>query len=239
MVKIGIFEDDDNDARLLMDLIEKYRQDLNEKEVFEVTRKENCTELADDCKTLYDILFFDIDMPYINGMEAAKKIFEYDKEVTIIFVTNLEQYAIQGYQVNALGYLLKPLNYARLKEIMDRCLRKQKKKIAEQKTITLKGGNIIRIQKNDILYLEVIGHTMNYHTLYGNYQVRKKLSDEEDNFISSGFARCNRGCLVNLAHIKKIDKTTVLVGEDNLPISRGQQKSFMDAFLKYLSEENG
>lgn len=239
MVKIGIFEDDDNDAKTLIDLLEKYKEELNGKEVFKVIRKENCMEILDECKSLYDIIFFDIDMPYINGMEAAKKIYTYDKEVMIIFVTNLEQYAIQGYQVNALGYLLKPLNYQRLKEIMDKCIRKQVKIISGQKTISLKGGNIMRIQNNDILYLEVIGHTMTYHTLYGNYQVRKKLADEEENFISSGFARCNRGCLVNLAHVKKINKTTVLVGEDNLPISRGQQKAFLDAFLKYLSEENG
>lgn len=238
MLKIGIFEDDNEDAQLLISLLDKYQKSLNGNEIFEVTRRENCLQLLDNYKEVYDILFFDIDMPYINGMEAAKKIFAFDKEVMIVFVTNLEQYAIQGYQVNALGYLLKPLNYQRLSEIMDKCLRKHTKKIASQKTISLKGGNIMRLQDNDILYLEVIGHTMTYHTLYGNFQVRKKLTDEEDNFTSSGFVRCNRGCLVNLAHVKKINKTTVTVGEDNLPISRGQQKVFKDSFLKYLSEEN-
>lgn len=238
MLKIGIFEDDNEDAQLLISLLDKYQKSLNGNEIFEVTRRENCLQLLDNYKEVYDILFFDIDMPYINGMEAAKKIFAFDKEVMIVFVTNLEQYAIQGYQVNALGYLLKPLNYQRLSEIMDKCLRKHTKKITSQKTISLKGGNIMRLQDNDILYLEVIGHTMTYHTLYGNFQVRKKLTDEEDNFTSSGFARCNRGCLVNLAHVKKINKTTVTVGEDNLPISRGQQKLFKDSFLKYLSEEN-
>lgn len=238
MIKIGIFEDDNDDANLLIDLLKKYQDSLKNNEVFDVSRKENCLEILDNYNENFDIIFFDIDMPYMNGMEAAKKIFSFDKEVMIVFVTNLEQYAIQGYQVNALGYLLKPLNFQHLSEIMDKCLRKYSKMISSKRVIQLKGKNAIRIQNNDILYIEVIGHNMTYHTLYGNYQVRKKLTDEENNFISFGFAKCNRGCLVNLYHVKKIEKNTVLVGEDILPISRGQQKIFMNDFLKYLSEEN-
>lgn len=86
-------------------------------------------------------------------MEATKINYTYDKEVMIIFVTDLEQYTIQEYQVNALGYLLKPLNYQWLKELMDKCIRKQAKRISSQKTISLKGGNIMKLQDNVLNFI--------------------------------------------------------------------------------------
>lgn len=175
-----------------------------------------------------------IEMPHLNGMEAAKKIYETDKEVIIIFITNLEQYAVQGYQIEALGYLLKPITYSRLSDIMDKSVRKTEARTPHE-TILLSSGLIVRVPVMDILYIEVIGHILTYHTAYGNYQMRGKLSELEKQFAPYGFARCNKGYLVNLAHVKSITHNVVQVGGEELLISRGKSKQFNERFLEYLS----
>lgn len=235
MLRIAILEDDNDDAARLTDYLRRYETNLKGTQTFEIEHTADCLEFLDNYKPDYDIIFFDIEMPHINGMEAAKKIYRSDKDVIIIFVTNLEQYAIQGYQIDALGYLLKPLSYRNLADIMDKSLRRIAKR--DNQTITLLSGeNIVRLPTADILYIEVIGHILTYHTMQGEYRMRGKLSEKETELAPRGFARCNKGYLVNLQHVKNINKGVVTVGNTELLISRGKQKAFMEQFLQWLSD---
>ena len=169
-------------------------------------------------------------MPNLNGMKAAQKIYEKDKDVVMVFVTNLEKYAVQGYRVDAMGYLLKPFAYSRFAEIMDKSLRRLERRRAEE-IVLLNGGTIVRVPVSNILYIEVIGHILTYHTSYGEYQMRGKLSEKEKELEKMGFARCNKGYLVNLMHVKGIVKNIVQVGEEELLISRGKTKYFAERFF--------
>ena len=237
MLQIAILEDNSSDAARLTDYLRRYETNLKGAQTFKIEHTADCLAFLDNYKPDYDILFFDIEMPHLNGMEAAKKIYRTDKDAIIIFVTNLEQYAIQGYQIDALGYLLKPLTYHRLADIMDKALRRLATRNDLQITL-LNGENVMRLPVADIFYLEVTGHILTYHTTYGEFQMRGKLSDKEAELALHGFARCNKGYLINLQHVKAISKGIVTVGKDELLISRGKQKAFMERYLQWLSEHN-
>lgn len=105
MLHVGIVEDEAGSRRLLREMIEKYALE-NQKEIA-VREFSDGTEIVENYRPDYDILLLDIEMPAMNGMEAAEKIRETDPEVVLVFITNMAQYAIKGYQVDALDFILK------------------------------------------------------------------------------------------------------------------------------------
>lgn len=236
MIKIAILEDSKDDAGRLLSYLEKYQEGKKDHLAFDVQWIENSLSFLEHYKPEFDIIFFDIEMPHLNGMEAAKKIYEIDKNVIIIFVTNLEQYAIQGYKVDALGYLLKPLSYPAFVDVLEKSLRR----IANntRKEILLDTGDkTIRIAVQDLLYVEVYGHTLIYHTTFGNHKTRGKLADCAKELEPLNFVQCHKSYLVNLAHVKSISKNTIMIEEEELMLSRGKNKEFMQSFLSYLSNQ--
>ena len=161
MIRVAILEDNAADAAVLRDSLRRYEEKRRGKLSFEIEECGDCLEFLDNYQPNYDILFFDIEMPNLNGMKAAQKIYEKDKDVVMVFVTNLEKYAVQGYRVDAMGYLLKPFAYSRFAEIMDRSLRRLERRRAEE-IVLLNGGTIVRVPVSNILYIEVIGHILTY-----------------------------------------------------------------------------
>lgn len=237
MLRIAIVEDDSRDAARLGELLKKYEKERNGDHSFTIEYANDSLNFLDHYNPEYDIIFFDIEMPHINGMEAAKKIYQKDKDVAIIFVTNLEQYAVYGYQIEAVGYILKPLTYNELADVMAKTLRRIAGR-AENEVVLHASGSVHRMPVADILYIDIFSHTLTYHTLQGEYRVRGKLSDAEKALAPFHFALCNKSYLVNLQHVKDINKNIVKVGDDELLISRGKQKIFLDKFLQYLSSRN-
>ena len=109
MFKVAIVEDSIKDFTLLKSYLEQYEKENNIE--FNIQCFENGIRFLDKFSANYDIIFMDIDMPYMNGLEVSKKIREIDKTVVLIFVTNLSQYAVNGYEVEALDYIVKPISY--------------------------------------------------------------------------------------------------------------------------------
>lgn len=194
----------------------------------------NGLEISDGYRPEYDIILMDIDMPMVNGISAARKIREKDPSVIIIFVTNLSQYAIQGYSVQAFDYILKPLNYFAFSQFFQRAVAKLN--ISDKQdyiTIPIKEG-IRKVSVQDIYYIEIQNHTLFYHTAAGIFQTTGKMKAVEELLEVYHFSRCNNGFLINLAHVDSILNNDVIVHGESLPVSRSRKKEFSAALVSYI-----
>ena len=109
MIRLAIVEDEDLYANQLIEFVNRFKQESNE--VFNIVRFRDGDEIVERYKATYDIIFMDIQMQFMDGMAAAKRIRELDSEVIIMFITNMTNYAIMGYEVGALDYIVKPIDY--------------------------------------------------------------------------------------------------------------------------------
>lgn len=230
MLKIAVVDRHDEDAKLLKNILDQYQQQQKQSMIVECFS--NGKIFAANYKPSYDIAFIDMDAQ-MEGFEAAKQIFSLDKELCIIFTAQQAQYAIRGYEVNALDYVLKPVTYPVIADKMDKAQRLLRGKCKSEIVLTRENG-AVRLAVDDIYYIEVLSHDLIYHTPYGSYKVRGKMKDAEEQLRPYGFSRCNNGYLVHLLYVMKIENDTVQVAEQRLPVSRGRKKGFLEDFLSYL-----
>jgi DNA-binding LytR/AlgR family response regulator len=231
MVKIAIVEDEKENADELYSFLKRYEMENNEE--FDITCFESGTAFLGRFHSDYEIVFMDIEMPNMDGMETAKNLRRIDDGFCLVFVTNLAQYAIDGYELNATDYLLKPLRYFPFSQKINRILKKiyQKKKI--EVVLSTPNGKR-RVFVHEIRYIEVNGHTLIYHLKNENLQVRDTLSKVEASLSGFGFARCNSCYIVNMRYVTQIEKTFVLVENAQIQISRSKRTDFMKKFAEYL-----
>ena len=175
-------------------------------------------------------------MPHMNGLEAAKRIRERDTSVGIVFVTNMAQYAIKGYEVNAIDFIVKPIEYYvfadKLKKAIRFCqLNKEKQILIETE------DSVEKIILSQIYYIEKDKNYLIYHTTTGNRRVRGTMKAVNEKLKEEGFSQSIQGCLVNLRHVTKIENDTVWIGENALPVSRQKKKEFKEYFMKYIGGE--
>jgi DNA-binding LytR/AlgR family response regulator len=175
-------------------------------------------------------------MRNVDGMTAAAKIREADKNVIIIFITNMSQYAIKGYSVGALNFLLKPVSYFAFAEELRRALEKLENKRPMYLAAHVAGG-IVRLEASEILYVEVMKHKIFIHAKTVVAEDYLPMKEMEQKLSGHLFARCNNCYLVNLEHVKGIVDGFCLVGEEKLAISRSRKKPFMEALAGYLGEK--
>lgn len=181
----------------------------------------------------FDLIVLDIEMGSINGMEAARRIREHDQIVSLIFVTSLAQYAIQGYAVDALDFVVKPVDYVAFSFRLERALRAFKK--LEQKTIQLPfNKKQLSLHVEELLYVEISGHQLSYHTTKKTYVTQGSLSTIEELLPKHLFAKPSQSFLVNLAHVEAIQANDVLLPNHSIPISRLKKASFLHAFSDYI-----
>lgn len=229
MYRVGIVEDNKEYQKLLERFLVRYgeKNGVN----WKIDFFSNGLDLIDEYNPVYDILFLDIDMPFLDGMEAAERIRRVDEKVLIIFVTNLAQYAIKGYSVGAFDYILKPVSYEPFSMKIQKAVNILDKR-TKRYLILSKNDEFVRVPVMDILYVEVINHQLIYHMKTETYQEYRSLKDVEV-MLGKGFARCNNCYLVNLEHVKGIKDDYVLVGNDRLKISRPKKKDFMFLLSEY------
>lgn len=178
-------------------------------------------------KNPYDLVFLDIEMPEIDGITLARKLRELSHEVPIVFLTSHIEYALEGYEVNALRYLTKPIQVEKLNEVL--CYVRER--MQEQRTIWLKTDiGEERVLIKEILYLEAQNQNILICTAKKVYTVRYNLGDYEKELQQDGFFRIHRGYLVSLRHIKSLGKHEVTLSENTLlPVSRTKEKSLKEA----------
>lgn len=232
MLKIKILEDQPEQMERLITLLRRYAEEHPDFTYMVQTYTAGIPLLEEyQCDT--DVLFMDIQLPDILGIDAAKKIRQIDEKVLIIFITMLTQYAIEGYAVRAFDYVLKPVRYEEFTAKMDRIRRM----IAHQSTaLTLElhtKEDIRRINADDITYIEVSNHDLLIHTDAETYRQWGSLRSFEEQLEGAHFVRCNACYLVNLRYVRSVNGDTVLVHRDPLPVSKSKRREFLAALAQY------
>lgn len=232
MINIAILDDSQNDIQNLKKLLVNFAK--TSKEQFSVDSYNRGLTFLDNIKKKYDIVFFDIDMPVMNGLEVAKKLRQQDDKVIIIFTTNLASMAINGYEVTALDFLVKPIVEEQLSIVLNKALKFINKEDVHRLMIRIKGG-FKAISYNEIVYIEVKKHDLIFHVTSGEtFTTRGSLKDIESLLDPNTFSKCNSCYLVNLNHVKSIIDDDVITSFGKLEISRAKKKAFIEAFMNNI-----
>lgn len=183
---------------------------------------------------VYDILLLDIEMKEMDGMEAARRIRERDDHVVIVFITAAPQYAISGYEVRALSYLLKPVPWFAFSQELKRSIDALRRN-GDDSMLIETGNGQMRLELTDIVYLESIRHTIVIHTLDGKLSINGTLKDMEAKLADHHFFRSNSCYLVNLRHVTGVaDQDCVMSNGERLRVSRPRKKTFLAALADFM-----
>ena len=215
MIRVAIVEDDAEVQGVLQEYVRRYTRQYGTE--FEVTVFADGVDILEDYRAVYDIIFLDVEMKHLDGMTTAERIRQMDADVILIFITNMAQYAIRGYSVGALDYVLK-------------------KRAKRYLTVPVEGG-LRRLDTASIYYLESEGHRVHFYTDEGDFSAPGALKAFEEKLADCPFARCNSGYLVNLAQVRELRQSTVQVGPCELQVSRPKRKAFLAALTDYIGGE--
>lgn len=233
MVRIAAVEDTAEEAGRLRELLAGYFAGIGE--AFTLDVFSSPVDFLSSYRQNYDIIFMDIDLPDMDGMTAAHRLREVDQEVILIFVTRMAQYAIGGYEVNAMDYLLKPLSADFLAAKMDRALARLRD--SEEVLLITSHGGARRVLLREILYIEVQGHTLGYHTGTGVLHGSGALTELESSLKGKGFLRCSKCYLVNARHIGTVHGYDLhLDNGETLQISRLRKTAFMTDLAQMIGK---
>lgn len=231
MYHIAIVEDEKEYAEQLQTFLKQYEGEHNVK--FKVTVFEDGAEILEDYQPIYDLILLDIEMPEVNGMDAADQIRKKDQEVVMMFITNIASYAIRGYEVGALDYVMKPITYYGFAMRLGRALKRVQQN--EQKAVLLPlSDGVKKLQIQQIYYVEVQNRILHFYTDEGEYTIRGTMQKVEESLRGHSFAKCNHWYMVNLRHVTEVRKNIAVVAGHELEISRRNRTPFMKALAEYV-----
>ena len=233
MIRVAVVEDDAEVQGVLQEYIRRYTRQYGTE--FEVSVFADGVDILEDYRAVYDVIFLDVEMKHLDGMTTAERIRQMDADVILIFITNMAQYAIQGYMVQALDYILKPISYISFKMRFARALGRLDHQRDAQILLDC-NGQIVRIAVRSILYVEIQQKRLCYHTDQGDYTLRGTLKSVEDMLAKYPFAKGNYWYLVNLARVSTIGAKTLFIGDGDteLPVSRGCRAELLAALNDYI-----
>lgn len=233
MIKIAVVEDDKKYRGQLVEFLDRFSK---EKEyAIEITEFTDGDEIIEKYSAKYDIILMDIQMEFMDGIKAAQHIRKLDTQVVIIFITSTAQFAIKGYEVDALDYVLKPISYFQFSQRLNRAIDRMKKREDQYIAINIK-GETKKCRISDIYYLESQGHTIIFHTRDGELTTYGTMKNMEDDLSRYHFFRGNKGYLINLEHVEGIKDGCAVVADEMLVISRAKKNAFMAALSNYWGE---
>ena len=234
MTRIAIVEDEAAVQEQLTGYVQRYTRQYGTP--FEVTGFGSGVEILEDYRPIYDIIFLAVEMPHLDGMESARRIRALDNDVLLIFITNMAQYAIKGYAVDALDYVLKPVPYFAFSQQLQKAVNQLARRVRHYLAVPVDGG-LRRLDAAAVYYIESEGHRIRFYTEDGEFSAPGTLKALEEKLASQPVARCNSGYLVNLAQVSGVQQNTVLVGPYELQISRPKRKAFLAALTDYIGGE--
>ena len=215
MIRVAVVEDDAEVQGVLQEYIRRYTRQYGTE--FEVSIFADGVDILDNYRAVYDIIFLDVEMKHLDGMTTA-------------------EYAIRGYSVGALDYVLKPVPYFAFSQQLLKAVSRLEKRAKHYLTVPVEGG-LRRLDTASIYYLESEGHRVNFYTDEGDFSAPGALKTFEEKLADCPFARCNSGYLVNLAQVRELRQSTVQVGPCELQVSRPKRKAFLAALTDYIGGE--
>ena len=178
----------------------------------------------------YDILLLDVEMKNMNGIELAKRIRKDNNRAEIIFITSHFEFVGEGYEVDALHYLIKPISAEKLTQVLTKAA--EKISVEPPSVVISCEGETVKLYEADIRYVESFLHYIVIHTKDKEYKIKENMSVFE-NKVSDDFYRIHRSYLVSLKHITRISRTSVNIGNTELPLSRGKYDDINRAFIQH------
>lgn len=232
MLRIAIVEDEEIFARELEEYVRRYAAEAFRE--IKITHYKDGEEIAGNYRGGLDVLLMDIQMKFMDGMTAAEKIRQRDPEVIIIFITNRTDYAVRGYEVDALDYVVKPLEYFSFSQKLDRAVQRVEKKTDRYIPVYADGG-LYKVAVRQILFVESDKHNLHFHLTSGELVSRMNLGEAEEMLRYFGFFRCGKGYLINLDKVDSYSDGICRIGGFNVPVSRSKKKEFMNVLADHMS----
>ena len=232
---VAVVEDSDAEYDALKAQLERFASESG-KYAFECVRFCDAVNFLQNYKPMYDMVFMDIGLPGMNGFDAARKLREADDTVMLMFITNMSRFAVNGYEVGAFDFVVKPVRYASLRLKLLRAM--ERLDAAEDRKISVpfsgRGGGTKVVSVSSIKYVEVMDHDIIFHTTSGDINSYGSLKKIESALQSDSFCKCNSCYLVNLKYVGGVRDFTVTVAGDELSISHAKKKDFLRALGAYL-----
>ena len=236
MYSIAIVDDEAVHIKNLSDYIERFFKENGGAE-YRISVFNDGDELLKDYHAAYDIVFLDIEMERVNGMKAARIIRKTDEDTAIIFVTHMARFAIKGYEVNALDFIVKPVDYFSFALKMKKAIKYVDNNLDNSIEIRISDA-VYSIKERDIYYVESIEHNVIFHTAIGEFKLYGTLKAFAERLSKSTFVMCNRCYIVNMRHVDSVVGKIAVVHGCQLVISRYKKNEFMQALVTYWGKKS-
>lgn len=235
MYNIAVVEDIDSDANELIQALNRFSKE--KKVAICVKRFISADSFLFEYEKKYDIVFMDIRMPGTNGRDSAARLRKVDQDIVLIFVTTIARRAIRGYEVNALDFILKPIEYPSFSLKLERAFSAVPKNNEKIILLNRRDGRD-RIKESEILYLEVANHTVVYHCLKKDIEIHTSLKAARSDLDASVFYKCNNCYVINRNYVTRIEGYSVTLNvKITLPVSHPKRSEFVKAFHRFVQGE--
>lgn len=229
--KIAICDDMEEDVKYISSAVNKWAEKENITVDIETFPSAESFLFRYAEQKTFDILLLDVEMRGISGIELAKQIRSDNNYVEIIFVTSHFELSGEGYEVDALHYLVKPITESKLTKVLSKA--DKKLSVEPLSLVVACNGQTIKLFEKDILYIESFQHYIVIHTNNCEYKLKENISSIAEK-LSDVFYRTHRSYLVSLKHVVKISRTAVWVNNGTeLPLARGKYDEINYAFIKH------
>ncbi len=225
MIRIAMVEDEEEYAKTIRRYCSRYNAEKHTD--IDLVWHDNPVAFLEGYRGDCDVVFMDVVMPLMDGMTCARRLREMDGNVLLCFITSMAQYAIHGYEVGALDYVVKPIAYEEFAMKMDRLGRLLERQGAKTYLINSRSA-VRRIDLRDLYYVEVYSHSLLFHTAQGDIEAYGKLSALEEDERFQRFLRVTPSHLVNSAYISSVEEDTLTVHGTAIPISRRRKKECLE-----------
>lgn len=230
-MRIAIVDDEHPERELLQGYLQRYAREYGGS--FEVDTFASADALLSNYSMIYDILIFDIDMPGTNGIEAARQIRRMDRNTVLIFITNIAQYAINGYEVDAVDYIIKPIGYYDFALKFQRAISKAVQSKQTYLLLETVDGTR-RVDIAEVVYVEALSHYLIFHLEQEQFRVRGNIRDYEQRLRPYNFCQIHKSFLVNMEFIKEIRTGELMVNETTLSVGRVYRDQLLQRYFKFV-----